>query len=237
MKGSCVIRSVLETYEQNELIFASKLYREKLSEYISEMAYYKMLERLCKSGELAKAAKGIYYIPNVSKYGVVPPSEKQIVEAFTRNDTGTVIGYAMYNNLNLTTQVSKNVNVLSSALEGFSKTVGNVVVKQVQLEYSEPVQNMIRGLEVLQNFYEIQDINYSAFIEFSEKIASTYQDEIFEMIIAETTYKKSTIAFLQAVLTYYEVSHNLEQYLSSLSTYKHPKMEEIYEIARVSRGV
>lgn len=237
MKGSLIMRDILEKYEQNELIFASRLYREMLAESISEAAYYKMLERMCKSGELAKAAKGIYYIPNISKYGVVPPSEKQIIEAFTRNDTGTVIGYAMYNSLNLTTQVSKTVNVMSSALDGFSKTVRNVVIKQVQLEYSEQVKNMIRGLEVLQNFYEIQDINYSAFIEFAKNIASTYQDEIFEMVMAETSYKKSTIAFLQEVLRYYKVSNTLERYLSSLSTYKHPRMEELYEIARISRGI
>lgn len=237
MKGSCIIRNILARYEINELIFASKLYREELVEFISEAAYYKTLERLCKSGELAKVAKGVYYIPSVSRYGVVPPSERQIIDAFTSNETGIVVGYAMYNNMNLTTQVPKTINILSSALESFSKTVRNVVIQQVPLEYSEPVQNMIRGLEVLQNFYEIQDLNYSAFMEFSEKVALAYRDEVFELVISKTKYKKSTIAFLQEILKYYKVSNNLEKYLSSLSTYKHPKMEEIYEITRVSRGI
>lgn len=235
MRNSLIMRNALSHYKENELIFASRLYKEQLSEYMSETAYYKILERMYKSGELAKAAKGIYYIPHISKYGCVPPSDKQIVEAFTQDETGTVIGYVMYNNLNLTTQVSKNVNVLSSAIEGFSKTVRNVVVKQVQLEYSEEVKNMICGLEVLQNFYEIQDINYSAFIEFSRQIASTYQNEIFELVISKTSYKKSTISFLREILDYYDVPNNLEQHLSSLSVYKHPRMEEIYEIARISR--
>lgn len=233
MRGCLVVRSILETYEQNELIFASKLYKEKLSEYISEVAYYKILERLCKKKELAKVTKGIYYVPNINRYGVVPLSEKYIIEAFTRNDTGTVIGYAMYNSLNLTTQVSKTVNVLSSTLEGVSKTVGNVVVKRVQIEYSEQVKNMIRVLEVLQNFYRIQDINYSEFIKFSKNIASTYDNEIFGMVIAEISYKKSTIAFLKEILDYYGVSNDLEKYLSVLSTYKYPRMEELYEIARI----
>lgn len=229
-----IIRNALTHYSENELIFASKLYREHLSEHMTEAAYYKMLERMSNCGEIGKAAKGIYYVPNISKYGVVPPSDRQIVDAFTKNETGMVVGYSMYNSLNLTTQVSKTVNVLSSALDGFSKTIRNVSVKQVQLEYSNEVKSMISGLEVLQNFYEIQDIDYVAFIDFSKKIAAEYQNEIFEIVISKTSYKKSTIAFLREILRYYEVANNLEKHLSSLSTYKHPRMEELYEIARVS---
>lgn len=229
-----IIRNALTHYSENELIFASKLYREHLSEHMTEAAYYKMLERMSNCGEIGKAAKGIYYVPNISKYGVVPPSDRQIVDAFTKNETGMVVGYSMYNSLNLTTQVSKTVNVLSSALDGFSKTIRNVSVKQVQLEYSDKVKSMISGLEVLQNFYDIQDIDYVAFIDFSKKIAAEYQDEIFEIVISKTSYKKSTIAFLREILRYYEVANNLEKHLSSLSTYKHPRMEELYEIARVS---
>lgn len=232
-----IIRNALAHYNENELIFASKLYREYLSEYINEAAYYKMLERMCNCGELGKVAKGIYYIPNISKYGIVPPSDRQIIEAFTKNETGMVVGYSMYNNLNLTTQVSKTVNVLSSALEGFSKTIRNVSVKQVQLDYSEEVKNMIKGLEVLQNFYEIQDIDYVAFLDYSKKIAAGYQNDVFEIVISKTSYKKSTIAFLREILRYYEVANNLEKHLSALSTYKHPRMEELYEIAGVSRRV
>lgn len=237
LKSSSIIRAALAHYKENELIFASRLYKETLSECISEAAYYKMLERMYKNGELGKAAKGIYYIPNVSKYGILPPSEKQIIEAFTQNETGTIIGYTMYNNLNLTTQVSKTVDVLSSALEGATKTVRNVVIRQAQLEYSEEVKKMICGLEVLQNFYEIQDINYSVFIDFSRQLASSYQNEVFEMVISKVSYKKSTISFLQEILKYYNVPNNLEQYLSSLSIYKHPRMEELYDITRVSRGI
>ena len=232
-----IIRNALTHYSENELIFASKLYREHLSEHMTEAAYFKMLERMSNCGEIGKAAKGIYYVPNISKYGVVPPSDRQIVDAFTKNETGMVVGYSMYNSLNLTTQVSKTVNVLSSALDGFSKTIRNVSVKQVQLEYSDKVKSMISGLEVLQNFYDIQDIDYVAFIDFSKKIAAEYQDEIFEIVISKTSYKKSTIAFLREILRYYEVANNLEKHLSALSTYKHPRMEELYEIAGVSRRV
>lgn len=55
-------------------------------------------------------------MPKISKYGIIPPSEKEIISAFTENETGTVVGYSLYNQLNLTTQVSKKISVMSSAL-------------------------------------------------------------------------------------------------------------------------
>lgn len=235
MKSSSVIRNAIAPYRENELIMASRLYKESLNGYVSEAAYYKMLERMCKSGELAKATKGIYYIPTIDKYGVVPLSENQIVEAFTQNETGVVIGYAMYNRLNLTTQVSKNINIFSSALEGLSKTVRNVLIKKAQLEYSEPIKKMICGLEVLQNFYEIEDLNYSAFLEYTKSIALNYNNEIFKTVISKISYKKSTISFLREILEYYHVPNDLGMNLSSLSSYKHPHMEELYELAQASR--
>lgn len=235
MKSSSIIREELIKYNENELIFASKIYKEKLFNSINEAAYYKMLERMCKSGEIAKASKGIYYIPTISKYGVVPLPEKQIIDFFTKDNTGTIIGYNLYNSLNLTTQVSKSINILTSSIEGFSKNINNIIIKQVDLEYTTEIKKMISGLEVLQNFYEIQDLNYDAFIKFSHEIAKSYNNEVFKKVIQKASYKKSTISFLKEILNYYNVSNNLDLYLSSLSSYKHPKMEEIYKIARISR--
>lgn len=235
MGSSNVIRNALVNYRENELILASKLYRMELCDQISEAAFYKTLERMCKSGELVKIAKGTYHLPKVSKYGIVPPSEKEIISAFTENGTGTVVGYSLYNALNLTTQIAKSVDVMSSALESFTKTIRNITVHQVQIDYSENIENMIHALEVLQNYYNIQDINHSAFIAFTKELADRYNEEAFKEVISTISYKKSTIAFLQEILNFYGRENNLNMYLSSLSEYKYPRMEKLYETARVSR--
>ena len=233
MKNSLVVENALANYRENELIFASKLYREKLSDQIGEAAYYKTLERMCKAGNLVKIAKGTYHLPKINKYGIVPPSEEEIISAFTENETGTVIGYSLYNALNLTTQISKTVNVLSSALEGFTKSIRNVIIHQMPLVFSEEVKNMVHILDVLQNFTAIQDINYSAFLKFTEKLASAYDSESFRKVISIGSYKKSTISFLHEILNFYGVQNDLSRHLSTLSEYKHPKMEELYETARI----
>ena len=83
MDSSTVIKNVLRQFQENELIFASILYKTQLSNQITEAAFYKSLERMCKAKELVKISKGTYYLPKISKYGVVPPSEKEIVFEFT----------------------------------------------------------------------------------------------------------------------------------------------------------
>ena len=234
MKGTSAIKAELTSFRENELIFASKLYREKLSEVVDEATYYKVLERMCKSGELVRIARGIYILPKKSKYGIVPLSENEIIDAFTQNGKGTIVGNSLYNKLGLTTQIPKTIQVMSSALEVFSKTIQNVVVRKSGLKYDKDIENMVHVLDVLQNFNTIQDINYKAFVNFSREFAHNYSDTVFEQVLSEEKFKKSTISFLKNVLNYYGVSNNLNRYLSSMSKYSHPTMEEIYETARIN---
>ena len=191
-----MILDSLAIYQPNELIFASKFYKEYLQGKVNEATYYKTLERLCKSQELMNIAKGVYHLPKNSKYGIVPPSDEEIISTFVKNEKGMVVGYSLYNQLNLTTQVSKSIQVISSNLEGFTKTIRNIRVQQVPIVFTQEIQNMIKGLEVLQNFYEIQDINYKAFIKFTKAIARNYIEELFIREELYKRYKKSTIAFL-----------------------------------------
>ena len=232
MKSNPVVKNALTEFKENELIVASKLYREELSGLIGEAAYYKTLQRMCESGELVKIAKGTYHLPKVSKYGIVPPSEKEIISAFTEIETGTVDGCSLYNALNLTTQISKTITVMSSALEGLTKSIRNVVVYQVPLEFSQEITSIVHGLEVLQNFSTIQDINYSAFLAYTEQLASSFDAKAFREVISIKNYKKSTISFMREILNYYHVENNLDEYLSTLSKYKHPQMDELFETVR-----
>lgn len=234
MTSSQIISQTIAQIPENELIFASKLYAQKLGREVTESAYYKTLERLCKAGELCKIAKGTYYRPKASKYGIVPPSQREIVAAFTEQEKGTVVGYSLYNNLKLTTQVSKTVEVFSSALEQQTKNISNVLLQFCNLIYTPEVSGMIHMLEVLQNFSEIQDLNYPQFIKFCEEFSETYSDEVFAQVCQQMRYQKKTISFLQNILAHYHVPNNLGKYLSSLSEYKHPTMEEIYEAAHLS---
>ena len=122
-------------------------------------------------------------------------AEKEIIAAFTDNETGTVVGYSLYSALNLTTQISKTITVMSSAIEGLTKSIRNVVVYQMPLKFSKEITGMIQGLEVLQNFNIIQDINYSVFLKYTEELPSSFNTNAFEEIISTKAYKNQPYHF------------------------------------------
>ena len=195
MNSELLLQRLYNRYGVNEIIFASQAYREILVNEMKEKAFYKQLDRLCDAEKLQKISKGAYYIPKQSKYGPVPISESSIINTFTSNNSGMVIGYVMYNRLGLTTQVSKSINVLTSKSITATRTIENIKIKRVTIDFSEQVIAMIQMMEILSNFEDIQDLNCKIFMEYSEKFSQVYSDEIFKQVDSELRYPKWTIAF------------------------------------------
>ena len=234
MKQNQIVEAAIQCFKPNDLIFASKLFIKELEGNVSEAAYYKTLERMCKSGKLVKAAKGTYYIPKTSRFGTIPLSEEEIISTFTKEESGTIVGYSLYNQLGITTQISKTTEVLSSALDSQTKTIRNVVVYYLPLKFTEAVKQTVQALDVLQNIEQLQEINYHALVSYTKSIAENYDQTVFEEVIAKRKYPKATIAFLQSILNYYGKENRLSKYLSSLSSYKYPRMEQLLTAAQLS---
>ena len=189
------IETVIEQEPENKLLEASILYQKSFGT-VPEMTYYKTLERMSKQGSLVHLTKGLYYRPKKSRFGTIPISEKEIIGHYTNNGRGIVIGYRLYNQKGLTTQISKRVEVLSSAVTEQKKNIQNVCVTNSGIDLTQETIPVIETMEILQK------------------------------------YKKSTIAFLERFLNYLGVDNTLHQFLSALSSYAIPEMEEFYEPAR-----
>lgn len=222
------IEAVIEKEPENKLLEASALY-EKSFGTVPEMSYYKTLERMSKQGTLVHLTKGIYYRPKKSKFGTVPISEKEIIGHYTRDGQGIVIGYRLYNKKGLTTQISKRVEVLSSVISEQKKNVSNVCVMNSGIVLSKETIPVIETMEILQNYRNIEDINKSALAVYMKDFASGYSDLATVFVLKNRKYKKSTIAFLESFLNYFEIENSLYQFLSALSSYEIPGMEEFYE--------
>lgn len=234
MTSAQAITQLIADIPENKLIFANSLYKERLHERTSESAYYQVLSRMCRAGTLCRIGKGTYYRPQKGKYGTVPLPQAEIILAFTAGETGVVVGYTMYNQLQLTTQVSKTVEIFSSKVEQKTKSIRNVSLRFYALNYSPKVKSSICMLEVLQNFESIQELNYPQFLRFCKAFAEQYNENAINQVLAVRQYKKQTLSFLKTILDYYGVPNNLSHYLSALSVYRHPTMEEIYETAQLS---
>lgn len=231
MSGRSIVMKTVEQMEPNQVFFAGQLYREELSAQVTEAAFYKTIERLCKEGVLFKVAQSTYCRPKIGRFGVLPPSETEIVKSFTKNQAGMTIGYSLYNSLRLTTQVGKNIEVLTSRVEQGRKTIGNVRLMQCMIEFELDTKSMIQMLEILQNYAEIQDLNVRRFLAYAEAFSRSYSEDAFRKVYLVRRYPKRVIAFLAEILNYYGAAHGLNRYLSALSEYKHPKMEALYESA------
>lgn len=86
---------------------------------------------------------------------------------------------------------------------------------------------VIETLEILQNYNKVEDINKNRFLVYMKKFAEKYSDEVTEYVIENKKYKKSTIAFLERMLTWYGVESSLKKHLSPLSEYKIPSVDEL----------
>lgn len=224
------IEAMLEQEPENKLLDASVLYQKSFGT-VPAMTYYKTLERMSKQGSLVHLTKGLYYRPKKSRFGVIPISEKEIVGYYTGNGQGIVIGYRLYNQKGLTTQIGKRVEVLSSAISGQKKNINNVCVTNSRVVLTPDTIPVIETMEILQNYKSIEDIRKSALAAYMREFAMRYSDTAAVFVLKNRKYKKSTIAFLERFLNYFGVENTLHQFLSVLSSYAIPKMEEFYESA------
>lgn len=224
------VEMIIEKQDAGSLIDARLLYYMSSLE-VSEAAFYKSLERMCKSDKIVRIANGIYYKPNRSKYGIIPVNEADIVEYYTRELSGVVIGYTLYNRVGISTQISKRVEVFSNRLLGDKKTIQNVTIRKLDFSFDDDTIPIIETLEILQNYSRIEDIDNMALSRYLLDFSVKYKDNAAIRVLEHMKYKKSTIAFLEACLNYMGIENTLKRFISSLSSYKYPSMEEIYEVA------
>ena len=85
MERNNALKKALKLIAANELFEASKFYCEQFNTFMSEAAFYKSLERMVKANYLIKISKGLYARPEQTKYGLVPPSEEDIVASLIDN--------------------------------------------------------------------------------------------------------------------------------------------------------
>jgi len=230
MTYSKVIESKIMNLPVNEIFFASEKY-EIFVEGVTELNYYKVLERMYKKNKIAKVSKGIYYIPKKSKFGNIPISESEIINSIIKEKyEGIEIGYGLYNSLGLTTQITKHRNFYCNSIYNTNKKIKSNFFEYLNMEFNENNICTIQTLEILQNYSKIENLNNAAFIKHINILKTCYNDSETNKVLKQIKYKKSTIAFLQELLEYLNIQNTLEKYLSKLSKYNIPNWKENYEI-------
>ena len=81
--------------------------REELTEYSNSLD--RDLRKLVDTGELRKLWKGVYYRPESSVLGEVPPEYHKMLKAFLRSDDFLIVSPNMYNSLRVGTTQLYNI--------------------------------------------------------------------------------------------------------------------------------
>lgn len=218
------IEDTIKQLPYNRLIVSSELYKNNLSD-IPELTYYKTLERLSKKGILKHLTKGIYYRPKSTELGTDTIGDEEIAEYYIGDSRGVIVGDRLYNRIGITHHIGKKIEILSNKLNEEKKNIRNVEVKKVSLELNKDTVQIIKILDILQNYHKIENLNNKALMRYLSYFLKFYSDDSASYVIENRKYKKSTIAFLAKLLDELGVEHSLNKYLSPLSNYKLPILE------------
>lgn len=220
------IRNELLELPYQQIFVAHELKKEKFPDF-PEAIYYKTLERMVKQNLLVHLAKGLYYRPILNADDIVPISEDTIVDYYISDNCGTLIGEGLFIEKGIASGFEKRLTLLSNRLSESKKKIGSIKVHRAEIELNEETIPVIEVLEILQNYYKIPNINKREFIAYLHEFVDEYSNETTEYVLSKCKYKKSTIAFLARILDWYGLAHSMHEYLSPLSDYKIPTIDEL----------
>ena len=184
-----LIESKVNTYKVKELIFLKDLNDKSYPKSI----FYNTIYSLCAKGKLVRLDKGIYCRPEVTKYGLLGPSEKEIISYFTDNNRGVVIGYRLFNKLNITTQVSNDIEILSNNIKTKKLKIKNIYIYKVDVNFTNDMKKVFECLEVMKHCLSIQELSEQNLFKYFKSIFKNvkyYNEVVYQL---EHRYKRNKL--------------------------------------------
>lgn len=175
------------------LLDVSKIKNEEFSE-VPYKTLLKILNRLEDEGIIRSVSKGVYYI------GEKVVSDEMILSEYTDEGRGMIIGYTLFNNIGLSSYEDDKVEIYTNAIGTQHKTIGNFVLKYVDLYFDDSIIDLVSLLEILDAGYSIKDCYFEVYTKIVEMFAQSYSDEVFKRIVNAIRYKYSTIERLSDLL-------------------------------------
>jgi hypothetical protein len=171
-------------------------------------ALLKTLSRLSKSGIIERAARGKYFKPRKTRFGILVPDENELIKLYSVK-RGKTIGYetglSLYNKLGLTTQVP-NAVVIARNVKIKDRTQDNIKIKfvlqSIRFKSSDVVS--LQLLDVLKDIKRIPDSSATkAVLVIVEEIKTLEKKALKKMIKFSLEYNPRTRALFGAILDCY----------------------------------
>lgn len=180
-------------------------YTDFTAEVKKKEAVIKALNRMVKSGKIAKLSKGKYYKPETSVFGVLPPNQAQIVKDLLEENgktSGYLTGYSIYNKLGLTTQVSNTIQIgkkeIRPAFKRDRYTISFLKQKNTITKENIPLLQILDSVRLIKKIPDASLADSCKRLMFIIKDYSV--DERTTMVKLALKYPPSTRALLGAIL-------------------------------------
>jgi hypothetical protein len=188
----------------------------------SEAAYFRALSRLVKAGKLVRIEKGKYYKPVKNRFGVIRPSETELIKTLTQrgNETvGYLTGSALYNHWGLTTQVPNTITIARRSRLP-EKDLNGYKVKFAVRPFSFIATDvaLLQVLDVLTDIRRIPDAAPASIIPLLiDRMRELPSVQLERLIQLALNYPPSTRALLGMMLQTYFPAQDTKRLQSSLN--------------------
>ena len=165
----------------------------------------KVLERLQKKGVIKKISKGVFYKPITTIFGELKPNDSDLLRPYLFNKgkrIAYITGYALYNQLGLTTQMAFRYKIASRS-KRISINRGRIKATPVKsyADVTDENYQLLGFLDALKDLKKIPDSNpNSAITILSAKIKNLNDPQVSDMIQYALLYPPRVRALLGAVL-------------------------------------
>lgn len=195
----------------------------------------KSIQRFVEKGTLQRASKGVFYKPKQSIFGVLEPSDDELLKPYLFKNGrryAYITGMRLYNVMGLTTQFAFTIVIATPSRLKVQK-VGNTKIRTVKTYAEVTDENYIYlgFLDSLKDFNDILDRNISMAVNvLTSKLRSFSKEQIQELITYALKYPPRVRAFLGALLenlgcsTHLSALKNSYSPLSEFKFYITPKM-------------
>ena len=183
----------------------------------------KAISRLVKQKRVNRISTGVFYKPQKTIFGELRPSESEQLRPYLFNGkkrVAYVTGPALFNRLNLTTQVPKGINLAGKVKRPVSK-IGNMEVRWVKSYVDVTNRNyfLLEILDALKDFKKIPDLNKQSAIKRIKALITDLKEQDQKRLVKYAQdYPPRARALLGALLESINRNEDLNRLKKSINT-------------------
>ena len=162
----------------------------------------KILNRIEEEGFLSVVTKGVYFI------GEKPVDEELIFNEYVDDGKGMFVGYQLFNDVGISDYVDCKIEIYTNNIKAKQKSVGQYLLKRVDLEFNDDVIDLIALLEIIDIGYSMKGCDFMAYKKTVDILLQSYSDRGFEKIVKAIRYKYSTIKQISELLGANSIDNN-----------------------------